>query len=159
MSRVLEAEPRLCVRPGCLLGTSEGSPKGYGVGPSFPAAQAGNRRKGRAWHIWRLLECCRGHSAPGNGNLYISLPDPKSSVCKLSPRRHIRASSVSPLTHTNGSRSTQLLWWLPTRASAAPRPHLIYMQWQIMPTTTCSAVRATFITTSLTTPQLRVASS
>lgn len=41
MSRVLEAEPRLCVRPGCLLGTSEGSPKGYGVGPSFPAAQAG----------------------------------------------------------------------------------------------------------------------
>lgn len=154
MSRVLEAEPRLCVGPGCLLGTSEGSAKGYGSLSVFTWGSGWNRRKGRAGHIWTLLEYCKGLGGPRNGNLDISLPVPKSSVCELSLLRHTQASSVSPLTHTNGSRSTQLLWWLPTRASAAQRPHLIYMQWQITPTTTCSAVRAT----SLTTPQFRVAS-
>lgn len=79
----------------------------------------------------------------------LFLPPKTPSVYSL--LRHTRASSVSPLTRTNGSQSTQLLWWLPTRASGALRPHLIYMQWRIMPTMTCSAVRAT----SLTSPQLQ----
>lgn len=86
----------------------------------------------------------------GMGTWTSLFPPPKTpSVNSL--LRHTRASSVSPLTHTNGSRSTQPLWWLPTRASGALRPRLIYMQWRIMPTMTCSAVRAT----SLTSPQLQ----
>lgn len=146
MSRVLEAEAGPCMGPSCLLGTSEGSIKGS-------AAQAGTGERTLHGISGGFLNIAGVMVGLGIGTWTSFFPPPKAlSVNSL--LRHTRASSVSPLTHTNGSRSTQLLWWLPTRASAARRPRLIYMQWQITPTTTCFAVRAT----SLSIPQLRVAS-
>lgn len=100
-----------------------------------------NSRKGCAW-LRRLLANCRWAWEWELGHL-TSLP--LKSICEPFLLRHTRASSVSPLTRTNGSRSTQPPWWLPTRASGAPRPRLISMQWRIMPTTTCCAVRAAYI--------------
>lgn len=86
----MEAEPRPCVGPGCLLGTSEGSAKGYGARLVVTWGSGWNRRKSRAWHIWRLLEYCRGSRwAWERGLRHLSTCSPKApTVNSLSPQTY-----------------------------------------------------------------------
>lgn len=150
MSRVSKSESRLWwdLTYGCRLNTIEGSAKDRGQ--SLLGALTGTG--GRAGHgvSGGFLNIAEFMVGLGMGT-WTSLFSPPKTPSVNSLPRHTRASSVSPLTRTNGSQSTQPLWWLPTRGSGALRPRLIYTQWRIMPTMTCSAVRVT----SLTSPQLQ----
>lgn len=63
--------------------------------------------------------------------------------------RPIPASSVWQWIHTNGCLSTLIKWSLPTKANVALKFHRTSTPSQIMPTTTCYAVRfpSLFLTT------------